>query len=199
MAPPPWQNAADARRTPMMDSTIERRRRFESIAGDVFDPLQRFLRRRVPRDEAEDALSDTLLIIWRRLDEVPADAVLPWSYGVARRVLSNRQRGWRRRRLLADRLSAQAPPPPMLDPSDAEAHPEVAGALADLADRDREVLVLWAWEELEPREMAVVLGISANAAALRLSRAKKRLARSLRGQDRSDDGHREDEHIEDRS
>ena len=181
-----------------MASTPERSRRFESIAAEVFEPLQRFLCRRAPGDEAGEVLSDTLLTIWRRLDDVPADAVLPWSYGVARRVLADQQRGLRRRRRLADRLSAQALPPPVLETFDTDARPEVAAALADLTDQDREVLTLWVWDELEPREMAVVLGISPNAAALRLSRARKRLADAIRGQDRSDGGHRGDEHIEDR-
>src|SRR3712207_9358751 len=43
----------------------------------------------------------------------------------------------------------------------------LAGALADLAAEDRELLRLWAWEQLSPREIGTVLGVSANAAALR--------------------------------
>ena len=58
-------------------------------------------------------------------------------------------------------------------------HPEVHAALAGLAELDREVVLLWAWEGLAPREIAVVTGLSANAVSIRLHKAKKRLAESL--------------------
>ena len=45
-----------------------------------------------------------------------------------------------------------------------------------LGQADREVLRLAAWEELQPAEIAAVLGCSANAAAVRLHRARQRLA-----------------------
>lgn len=41
------------------------------------------------------------------------------------------------------------------------------------------MLRLWAWEQLPPREIAVALGISPNAASIRLHRAKKRLRQLL--------------------
>jgi RNA polymerase sigma-70 factor (ECF subfamily) len=45
------------------------------------------------------------------------------------------------------------------------------------------VLRLWAWDELEPRQLATVLGISANAAAVRLHRARRRFEEAF-GKDR---------------
>ena len=44
-----------------------------------------------------------------------------------------------------------------------------------LPRRDREVLELVAYADLEPHEAAAALGISANAARLRLARARRRL------------------------
>ena len=52
-------------------------------------------------------------------------------------------------------------------------------ALGDLHALDREVVLLWAWEELAPREIAAVTGMTANAVSIRLHRAKKRLAAEL--------------------
>jgi RNA polymerase sigma-70 factor (ECF subfamily) len=49
-------------------------------------------------------------------------------------------------------------------------------ALALLDHDQRELLRLWAWEGLAPREIAVVLGITANAASIRLHRARRELA-----------------------
>lgn len=167
------------RYTPMDD----RRTRFEGLVEQVADPLQRYLLRRAAPDVADDVLGDTLLVLWRRLDDVPVEEPLPWSIGVARRTLANRRRADRRHLALVDRIRVVDPPTTAPDPAASDAHPEVVSALEGLARTDREVLVLWAWDGFEPREIATVLGISDNAAANRLSRARRRLAAALDGQD----------------
>ena len=125
-------------------------------------------------------LADTLLVLWRRLDDVPAEQPLPWCYGVARGVLANQRRGERRRLALLDRVLRLDPPPAAAPPPDDDgAPPEVGTALATLAEADRELLRLWAWEELGAAEIAVVLGTTPNAASIRLHRARGRLRRAL--------------------
>ncbi len=52
-------------------------------------------------------------------------------------------------------------------------------ALAELREGDRELLLLIAWEGLEPAQAAKVLGCSRNALDTRLHRARKRLAAAL--------------------
>jgi len=52
-------------------------------------------------------------------------------------------------------------------------------ALSQLSKSDREIVELSAWEELAPGEIAIVLGISPNAARVRLHRARHRLAEIL--------------------
>lgn len=175
-------------------SLYQRRERFELLAAEVFGPLQRYLRRRAAADEAEEAFADTLLALWRRLDDIPAGAELPWSYGVARRVLANHRRTRARQVKLAERAVGAMPAVAEPEPSTAFDHPELAAALGALREEDREVLRLWAWEQLEPREIATVLGVSANAATLRLGKAKKRLAKAMGGQSEGGAGHRDDEH-----
>lgn len=162
-----------------MTSDQDRRGRFESVAAEVYEPLQRYLRRRVDADDAADLLSDTLLTVWRRIDDVPMGAALPWVYGVARRNLANHRRGQARRLRLVEKLTAEAaiaPSPPIDDP-------DLDAALADLPEDDRELLRLWAWEGLEPRDLAAALDITPNAASLRLSRARGRLEERLARQD----------------
>jgi RNA polymerase sigma-70 factor (ECF subfamily) len=164
------------------------RDRFERIADEVFEPLQRYLRRRAPAHDAEDILSEVLLSVWRRIDDAPTDNPLPWCYGVARRALANHRRGDRRRLRLVTRLGAE----PMTyhpDSADVQPDPDLAGALQALPHPDQEMLRLWAWEQLEPREIAVVLGLTPNAATLRLSRARKKLAEVLTRQDGGPVGH----------
>ena len=79
-----------------------------------------------------------------------------------------------------------------LSPDHAEQGPDadLMAALDALDDRDREILRLWAWEQLEPREIATVLGLTVNAATLRLSRSKKRLSAELSRQVGDDAGHK---------
>ncbi|MDQ3432681.1 MAG: sigma-70 family RNA polymerase sigma factor [Actinomycetota bacterium] len=155
----------------------DRRARFDVLVQDAYVPLRRYLARRTDAADVDDVLSDTLLVMWRRLEDIPADTALPWCYGAARRCLANSRRAEGRRRSLLHRLAAQ--PDVHSQPAGAEAvvdaGTDLADALAALPDPDREVLQLWAWEQLEPREMAVVLGITANAASIRLHRAVKRM------------------------
>lgn len=170
-------------------SDIHARYRFEMLVADVFDPLQRYLGRRLPADQVDDVLSDTLLVMWRRLDDVPREAPLPWCYSVARQTLSNHRRGIRRRLALVDKMKAQ--PRAVIDEHTDD--PELDAALARLSDSDREIIRLWAWEQLEPREIAIVTGLSTNAVSLRLTRAKKKIEKELTRQNPARAGHKRDE------
>jgi DNA-directed RNA polymerase specialized sigma24 family protein len=67
-----------------------------------------------------------------------------------------------------------APPVPV-----ASDDPDLDLALGRLSPDDRELVRLWAWERLAPSEIAAVLDITANAASIRLHRAKARLADHL--------------------
>ena len=180
----------------VVSSEGERRDRFEALVADVYDPLQRYIRRRAAADEAGDVLSDVLLTLWRRLDDVPEGSVLPWSYGVARRTVSNHRRAASRHLKLVERLETERPPVVDDDPSGQMEDPALADALAGLPAADQEILRLWAWEQLEPREIALSLGSTANAVSLRLSRARKKLADAMTRQDPTSPGHIGDETAE---
>lgn len=170
-----------------MSVDTDRRARFEAVAAQVWDPLQQYVRRRMPGDGADDVIADVLLVLWRRLDDVPEDAPMPWTYGVARRCLANARRADDRRLRVVQRLAAEPPSGPV---DDGDGDGELQEAMERLRPAEREVLTLWAWEGLEPRDLAVVLGCSAGAAAVRLSRARTALARQL-GKDRPAAGHRD--------
>jgi len=60
-----------------------------------------------------------------------------------------------------------------------EEEAEVIASLSRLRDADKEILQLSLWEELNPEEIAEILGISRNAVDQRYWRAKKRLSREM--------------------
>lgn len=157
----------------------EPRVRFEAIVDIVGEPLRRYAARRTDAETAQDVVADSFLVIWRRLDDVPYGGELPWCYAVARNCLANAQRSARRQRGLLMRLARLDPPQPAIDDSSDLPDAALHRALASLAPNDSELLRLWAWEDLSPAEIAVVLETSANAVNIRLHRARRRLAALL--------------------
>lgn len=140
------------------------------------------LRRCESSDDANDVVAEVFGVAWRRFDELPPrDEVRPWLFGVARRCLSTQRRGRLRRARLAERLGALDVPSDgrVAETSEDERVAILRSALARLRLADREILQLAAWEELSHRQIAVALGISENAVAIRLHRARTRLRRAM--------------------
>jgi RNA polymerase sigma-70 factor, ECF subfamily len=159
--------------------------RFRELVAEVVDPVRRYLWRRTDPTTADDVLAETLLVLWRRVDHEP-DEVVPWAIGIARKQLANARRGAVRRERLVARIATVDPPAEFVPPShDDESDAAVRQVLDGLRPADSEVLRLWAWDELEPRQLAAVLGISANAAAVRLHRARRRFEEAFRKNARS--------------
>jgi RNA polymerase sigma-70 factor (ECF subfamily) len=152
--------------------------RFDAIFTEYQRPVLAYAMRRTPTpSDAEDVAAETFAIAWRKLDAIPAAEPLPWLYAVARRVLANHRRGLSRRERLAAllRVDDVATPIPTGEDRDGPAF----AALAQLSPADQELLRLVAWEELGNRQIAAVLGITANAVAIRLHRARARFADAL--------------------
>lgn len=61
----------------------------------------------------------------------------------------------------------------------AAAAPQLAAALEQLAPGDRDVILLFAWEELSYQEIADSLEIAVGTVASRLSRARRRMRECL--------------------
>jgi RNA polymerase sigma factor (sigma-70 family) len=145
-------------------------------------PLLAYALRRVDRpQDAADVVAETMLVAWRRLDDVPADdEARPWLFGVARMTLLNHRRAERRAVRLGERLKAVLVDVSLADPA-ATAGNEglVHAALAKLGDEDREILRLTAWEGLDPSEIAIAVCQPAATVRTRLHRARLRLRRQL--------------------
>jgi RNA polymerase sigma factor (sigma-70 family) len=158
----------------VMDSD---RQRFERLFRQNYGAVVRYAVRRVGEGAAGEIVSETFLIAWRRLPEVPENA-LPWLYGTARRLVANEIRRRRRSFALDQRLSAESLV--TADHSDViDERLRVLAALDSLTERDREVLRLSSWEQLDGADAARVLGCTLAAYKVRLHRARRRLAALL--------------------
>lgn len=159
------------------------RRLFERLVRETREDLLAYaLRRAANAEDAADVLSETYLIAWRKLDKVPkGDNARLWLFGVAANVLRRGSQRHRSSEALIQRLTRE---PPDAAPSQPVVHEDrtiraLRASLATLSARDREILTLTAWEELTPKQIAVVTGMPTNVVRVRLHRARSRLKRRL--------------------
>jgi len=157
------------------ETDSDRTERFRVLYDVTYPRIMAYTHRRARnREDALDAVSETFMIVWRRLDDVPTDeGAVPWVYGVARRVLANQYRSRGRRTQLEHRIKDDH------SGSGQDSFDMVHEALDRLRARDREILTLAAWDDLDNGEIALVLGTSEKNVAVRMHRARKRLVREL--------------------
>jgi RNA polymerase sigma-70 factor (ECF subfamily) len=157
------------------------RDRFERCFRDHYAQVLAFAMRRVSaREIAEDVVADTFAVAWRRRDLIP-DPALPWLYAIAAHVIANQYRSTRRRQDLDLRLAREADTTvPGSDLAESlDRRDAFSTALALLAEEEREVLRLVAWDGLDTRDAAQVFGCSPGAFRVRLHRARRKLAKQL--------------------
>ena len=175
-------------------SLIERSWRDPDVFAAVFDryyvEVHGYVARRLGQSRADDVASETFLIAFdrRRRYDVAHPNARPWLYGIASNLIARHHRAETRLyRALAradrghavdgdsDRVNGRL---------DAEAQRgRLAAALLEIADRDREVLLLVAWAQLSCEEAAQALGIAAGTARSRLHRARRKTRAALARED----------------
>lgn len=167
------------------------RRSLESPAAfaELFERHARvigaFAARRVGSHTAEDVLSETFLVGFRRRGDFDAEwaSAKPWLLGIASRIIKKHHAReaahWRSVRASAAR-----------DEHVSDGGVDAAGARADasaavralapriaaLAARDRETLLLYAWGDLTYEQVAVAQGIPVGTVRSRLNRVRRTLA-----------------------
>jgi RNA polymerase sigma-70 factor (ECF subfamily) len=148
--------------------------------------VHRYLGRRVG-DLADDLLSETFLIAFRRRAAYRPEhvEVRPWLIGIATNVVHGHKRSEQRRYRALARASAE--PVPSGSSAD-ESHDRLAAqamraplaaALARLEDRDRDVLLLFAYAQLSYEEIAAVLDVPLGTVRSRLNRARRQTRAAL--------------------
>jgi RNA polymerase sigma-70 factor (ECF subfamily) len=147
-------------------------------------PVLHFLRHRGAGSEAEDLLQETLLRVFRHLDQYnPRWSFRTWMFTIARRVSINGQRGRSRwtagEEPLAQAVSAAPDPAEAVAESDGQQRLWEAAARV-LSEEDRTALWLYYVESLSLSEVARVLQKSWLATKVQLFRARRKLAPELR-------------------
>jgi len=155
---------------------------FEQLFRETRMDLLAYIMRRSPTaEDAADVLAEAYLIAWRKFDGIPTgERARLWLFGVARNLLMKGASQRRSRQTLVERLAGElrsAHPPH--NPVDDERASALRAALAELPARDRELVMLTAWEGLTPKQIATVVGTPVNVVRVRLHRARARLTRDL--------------------
>lgn len=148
---------------------------------------------RIGRHAAEDVLSETFLVAFRRRADFDRDveSAIPWLLGIASRLIRRHRaveaKHWRSfaAAVSGEERAFEGGVDDAMTRIDAER--ELAGLrarIAALAPRDRETLLLYAWQGLTYDEVATALGIPVGTVRSRLSRVRKRLDPLRRAQAR---------------
>jgi RNA polymerase sigma-70 factor (ECF subfamily) len=156
--------------------------RFAAVWAAHYPQVLAYARRRASEPVAAEVATASFLVLWRRIDDPPVEP-LPWLYAVARKELANWRRSDRRHSRLVDRLGQGlrgGASTMVTDAGETAVEALTArAALSRLRAADREVLMLVAWEGLDPARAAASLGVSPDAFAVRLHRARRRLESQL--------------------
>ncbi|MEU7832007.1 MULTISPECIES: RNA polymerase sigma factor [unclassified Nonomuraea] len=165
--------------------------RFSAIFDRYYPEIHDYAARRLDSALADDIAAETFLIAFDKrtgYDLARPDA-RPWLYGITSNLIARHRRAEvRQYRALAKAGTEK----PMEDHADRVAGVVDAGArksrlaqaLAEIADGDRDVLLLIAWAELTSEEAGSALGIPAGTARSRLHRARRKIQAVL-GEDAS--------------
>ena len=172
------------------DADIIRRSVGEPLAfAELFEMHARsvaaFAMRRVGADAAQDVLSETMLVAFRRRADFDTswESARPWLLGIASRIVKRY-----RAQEAAQWRSFQASVARDDHIGDGEidaasARVDAAAALRALAPRiaalpvrDRETLLLYAWGDLTYEEVALALGVPVGTVRSRLNRVRRKLA-----------------------
>jgi RNA polymerase sigma factor (sigma-70 family) len=166
---------------------------FAQAFRDEYPPLHRYLRRRVGGSLADDLAAETFATAyanWERFDD--SRALRPWLYGIAANLLRHH---WRKERRQLQAYARTGIDPAVddlndsLDRAAADASKrELADALADLGQSERDILLLHAWAGLTDSEIAEALSLPLGTVKSRLHRTRAQLRNRLdpSGQERNE-------------
>jgi RNA polymerase sigma-70 factor (ECF subfamily) len=168
-------------------SIITASRQDPEAFADLFDrhasDVAAFLLRRLPREDAEDLLSEVFRVAFHKRETFDNEqsSARPWLYGIASNLLQTHRRSEARRIRATARATALRPVGVPTEEDLAHAidadrlWPLVANAIAQLPHDERDVLLLVVWEAFSYADAAAALAIPVGTVRSRLNRARRRL------------------------
>ena len=165
----------------VIERSLSDPRRFGVIFDRHFHAVHGYLARRIGEGRADDLAASTFATAFERRDRfrLEASTARPWLLGIATNLLRNDRRAEKRALETLGRLGRSMGASGSPEPGDALPLGEMLGGL----DRERrDVLLLYAWEELSYEEIAAALGIPVGTVRSRLSRARAQLRAALGGE-----------------
>ncbi len=172
---------------------------FEEIFNRHYAVIYRHVARRAGPDAASDVASETFVRAFAARHRFKTEylSARPWLFGIATNLLRQHFRSSRRATTATWKVAGREQTRTSDDTAAADARVDaesVSGRLRAgldaLRDGDRDVLVLYAWEDMTYQEIANALGIPIGTVRSRLARARRRfreLAGDLREIDPRDD------------
>ena len=146
--------------------------------------IEAFARYRIGKDAAEDVLSETFLVAFRRRKDfdLATSSAVPWLFGIASRLIRRHRaveaRHWQSfvSAVAQDDHASSGGIDDALTRVDAERDvAALTGRIAGLRPADRDVLLLHAWQQMSYEDIAVALGIPVGTVRSRLNRVRRRL------------------------
>ncbi len=182
MTGPPHDEPALTDDAAIIEGSLLDPERFAALFDRHAPLIYRYAGRRAGVQQADDLVAETFLAAFSKrgkYDLSYRDA-RPWLYGIATNLIGQH----RREEIRQIRIRQAAIPDPDVpghgdrvaaDVTAGALHGVLAAALADLPARDRDVLLLIAWEQLTYDETAQALGIPIGTVRSRLNRARSML------------------------
>ena len=172
----------------VIESSWQEPERFAVLFDRHAPHIHRYLARRTDRQVADDLVAETFLAAFAKRDRYDlshADA-RPWLYGIATNLVGQHRRDQARQYQISQAAPAEPEVPGHADRVAADvtaqaARPLLDAALAALADGDRDVLLLIAFEQLTYQEVARALDIPVGTVQSRLHRARTKVRQALAG------------------
>ncbi|GAA4631652.1 RNA polymerase sigma factor [Actinoallomurus vinaceus] len=159
---------------------------FAAIFEAYFPQIHRYIAMRLDADAAEDLAAETFAIAFRRWDSFDPDrgATRSWLFGIATNLIARHRRQEARAYRALERLGADPSRGVHEDRvtdriSAGELRPRLAGALASLSPRLRDVLLLVILGELTYEEVAQALDVPYGTVCSRFNRARARVRKAL--------------------
>ncbi|MET7451772.1 RNA polymerase sigma factor [Streptomyces sp. NPDC005574] len=178
----------------MVERSWEQPEVFAVLFDRHADAVHRYAARRLGAEAGEDVMAETFTTAFQqrfRYNTELADA-RPWLFGIATNLVGRHRRAEARRLRALARLPTAAPGAQAEETvadrvaARVSAHAvrtELAGALARLPARHRDVLLLVAWGGLGYEEVARALGVPVGTVRSRLHRARRHVREALGGSD----------------